>query len=174
MLPLPVPQCLFPYCRHFSAQAPPLVVIFQPFVCNVTNSYLTFDSSNARATPEEGGLGYKPALASWEAFCQTVLDFQSRRVVVNGHASGSGAIKIPEDFLCAYVLRGDGRRRSLSLSNRTDPYVKYRTLRRCILAQSSFKHFISHYSAIYDLRPHVCCIRLMVNPRTFILGGTKQ
>ena len=104
-----------------SAQALPLVVIFQPHLCNVINFHLTFDSSNARASPEEGELGYKPACTSLEGFCQTVLDFQPRPVVVPDHASGGDPIMIAEEFLCAYMPRGDGRRRSLSLFKRNRP-----------------------------------------------------
>ncbi|KAF9791915.1 NAD-P-binding protein [Thelephora terrestris] len=64
----------------FLPQLSSLVANFQPPVWNVTNSHLIFDSSNARASPDAGGLGYEP----------TVLDYQSGRVVDHGHASGGG------------------------------------------------------------------------------------
>ena len=80
----------------FLPRLPPLVAIFQPPVWNVTNSHLIFDSSNARASPEEGGLGYEPVCTSLEGFCQTVLDFELGRVVDHGHTSGGGGIMTPK------------------------------------------------------------------------------
>ena len=60
----------------------------QPSLWNLTNVHLIFDSSNARARPEAGGLGYEPLWTSLEGICQLMLDYQSRRVVDDAHSSG--------------------------------------------------------------------------------------
>ncbi|KAF9647379.1 NAD-binding protein [Thelephora ganbajun] len=65
-----------------------LLVDLQPSLWNLTNVHLIFDSSNARARPEAGGLGYEPLWTSLEGICQLVLDYQSKRVVDDGHTSG--------------------------------------------------------------------------------------
>lgn len=65
-----------------------LLVNLQPSVWNLTSVHLFFDSSNARAHPEAGGLGYEPLWTSLEGFCQLVLDYQSGRVVDHSHTSG--------------------------------------------------------------------------------------
>ena len=64
------------------------VVNLQPSLWNITNVHLIFDSSNARARPETGGLGYEPLWNSLEGICQLVSDYQSKRVVDGVHFSG--------------------------------------------------------------------------------------
>lgn len=71
---------------------PSLIVSLQPSLWNLTNVHLIFDSSNARARPEVGGLGYKPVWTSLEGLCQLVLDYHSGRVVDHAHISGQGSI----------------------------------------------------------------------------------
>ena len=66
-----------------------LMVNLQPSLWNVTSVHLIADSSNARARPEAGGLGYEPLWTSLEGMCQVILDYQSKRVVDYGHTSGS-------------------------------------------------------------------------------------
>lgn len=65
------------------------VINLQPSLWNLTNVHLIFDSSNARARPETGGLGYEPLWTSLEGICQLMLDYQSRRVVDDAHSSGN-------------------------------------------------------------------------------------
>lgn len=65
-----------------------LLINLQPSVFNLTSVHLIFDSSNARARPEAGGLGYEPLWNSLEGFCQLVSDYRSRRVVDHAHTSG--------------------------------------------------------------------------------------
>lgn len=72
----------------FLPKLSPLLVNLQPSVWNLTSVHLFFDSSNARARPEAGGLGYEPLWTSLEGMCQFMLDYQSRRVVDNAHSSG--------------------------------------------------------------------------------------
>jgi len=60
----------------------------QPPMWALTSVHLIFDSSNARARPESGGLGYEPPWTSLEGICQLLLDYQSRRVVDDAHSSG--------------------------------------------------------------------------------------
>lgn len=76
----------------FLPKLPSLIITLQPSLWNLTNVHLIFDSSNARARPEAGGLGYEPLWTSLEGLCQLVLDYQSRRVVDHAHISGQGSI----------------------------------------------------------------------------------
>lgn len=69
---------------------PSLFAKFQPSLWNVSNVHSILDSSNARARPEAGGLGYEPFCTSLEGLCQLVLDYQSGRVVDHAHISGGG------------------------------------------------------------------------------------
>lgn len=71
---------------------PSLIVTLQPSLWNLTNVHLIFDSSNARARPEAGGLGYEPLWTSLEGLCQLVLDYQSKRIVDHAHTGGQGSI----------------------------------------------------------------------------------
>ena len=66
----------------------PLISSLQPPLWNVSNVHGILDSSNARARPEAGGLGYEPLSTSLEGLCQLVLDYQSGRVVDHAHISG--------------------------------------------------------------------------------------
>jgi nucleoside-diphosphate-sugar epimerase len=76
----------------FLPKVPPLIVTLQPSLWNLVNVHLIFDSSDARARPEAGGLGYKPLWTSLEGLCQVVLDYQTGRVVDHAHTSGQGSI----------------------------------------------------------------------------------
>jgi len=64
------------------------IIHLQPPMWELTNVHLIFDSSNARARPESGGLGYEPLWTSLEGMCQVLLDYQSGRVVNDTHSSG--------------------------------------------------------------------------------------
>jgi len=64
------------------------IINLQPSLWNLTNVHLIFDSSNARARPEAGGLGYEPLWTSLEGICQAVSDYQAKRVVDDAHISG--------------------------------------------------------------------------------------
>ena len=64
------------------------IISLQPSLWSLTNVHLIFDSSNARARPEAGGLGYEPVWTSLEGICQVTLDCQSKRVVDDAHFSG--------------------------------------------------------------------------------------
>jgi len=64
------------------------IINLQPPMWALTNIHLIFDSSNARAPPESGGLGYKPLWTSLEGICQAVLDYQSGRAVDDTHSNG--------------------------------------------------------------------------------------
>lgn len=70
----------------------PLVVKLQPPLWSTTNAHLIIDTSNARARPEAGGLGYEPLWTTLEGLCQLVLDYQSGRVVDHAHNSGGSDI----------------------------------------------------------------------------------
>ena len=72
----------------FLPRLPYLIVNLQPSLWNLTGVHLIFDSSNARARPQEGGLGYEPLGTSLEGICQLILDYQSKRVVDDAHCSG--------------------------------------------------------------------------------------
>ena len=72
----------------FLPRLPYPTVNLQPSLWNLTSVHLIFDSSNARARPEAGGLGYEPLWTSLEGICQLVLDYRSRRVVDDSHSSG--------------------------------------------------------------------------------------
>ena len=72
----------------FLPKLSPLVASLQPSLWDVSVVHLISDDSNARVRPEMGGLGYEPLWTSLEGFCQSVLDYQSRRVVDHAHASG--------------------------------------------------------------------------------------
>ena len=65
-----------------------LMVNLQPSLWNVTSIHLIVDSSDSRARPEAGGLGYEPLWTSLEGMCQVMSDYQSKRVVDDGHFSG--------------------------------------------------------------------------------------
>lgn len=82
------PNILLRAAGAFLPRLPSLVVSLQPSLWNLTSVHLIFDSSNARARPEAGGLGYQPLWNSLEGICQLVLDYQSKRVVDDGHFSG--------------------------------------------------------------------------------------
>lgn len=73
----------------FLPRLPNLIINVQPPLWNLTSVHLIFDSSNARARPEAGGLGYEPLGTSLEGICQLMLDYRSRRVVDDAHSSGS-------------------------------------------------------------------------------------
>lgn len=77
---------------NFLPKLPSLFVALQPSLWNLTNVHLIFDSSNARARPEAGGLGYKPLWTSLEGLCQLVLDYQSGRVADHSRTGGQGSI----------------------------------------------------------------------------------
>ena len=64
------------------------IINLQPPMWNLTSVHLIFDSSNARARPESGGLGYEPLWTSLEGVCQAVLDYQSGRAVDDTHSGG--------------------------------------------------------------------------------------
>lgn len=64
------------------------VTNLQPSLWNLASVHLIFDSSNARARPEAGGLGYEPLWTSLEGMSQLILDYQSGRVVDDAHSSG--------------------------------------------------------------------------------------
>ena len=77
--------------RAFGAFLPKLstpIINLQPPMWDLTNAHLIFDSSDARARPESGGLGYEPLWTSLEGMCQLLLDYQSGRVVDDPHSSG--------------------------------------------------------------------------------------
>lgn len=76
----------------FLPRLPSRVVSLQPSLWNLTSVHLIFDSSNARARPEAGGLGYEPLWTTLEGLCQLALDYRSGRVVDHAHASGQGSI----------------------------------------------------------------------------------
>ena len=79
------------FLRAVGALLPKLpfpTVNLQPSLWNLASVHLIFDSSNARARPEAGGLGYEPLWTSLEGICQLVLDFQSGRVIDDSHSSG--------------------------------------------------------------------------------------
>lgn len=82
------PNILLRTVGAFLPRLPSLVINLQPSMWNLTNVHLIFDSSNARAPPESGGLGYQPLWNSLEGMCQLMLDYQSRRVVDDAHSSG--------------------------------------------------------------------------------------
>ena len=69
-------------------KVPSLMVNLQPSLWNIASVHIVADSSNARARPEAGGLGYEPVWTSLEGMCQLILDYQSKRVVDDGHFSG--------------------------------------------------------------------------------------
>lgn len=79
----------------FLPRLSPLIANLQPSLWNLTCVHLIFDSSNARARPEAGGLGYNPLWTSLEGMCQAVLEYQSKRVV-DAHFSGDqGSLATP-------------------------------------------------------------------------------
>ena len=82
------PNILLRAAGAFLPRLSPLVVNLQPSLWNLTSVHLIFDSSNARARPETGGLGYEPLWTSLEGICQLMLDYQSGRVVDDFHSSG--------------------------------------------------------------------------------------
>ena len=86
------PNIILRTAGAFLPSLPSLVTSLQPSLWNVSSVHLIFDSSNARARPEAGGLGYEPIWTSLEGLCQLVLDYQSRRVVDHAHVSGGGNI----------------------------------------------------------------------------------
>jgi len=69
---------------------PSLVASFQPSLWNVSNAHTILDTSNARARPEVGGLGYEPICSTLEGLCQSISDYRSRRVVDHAHTGGGG------------------------------------------------------------------------------------
>jgi len=83
------PNALLRAAGAFLPKLSSLMVNLQPCIWNLTSVHLVADSSNARARPEAGGLGYEPLWTSLEGMCQVVLDYQSKRVVDHGHSSGS-------------------------------------------------------------------------------------
>lgn len=82
------PNILLRVAGAFLPRLSPLVASLQPSLWNLTCVHLIFESSNARARPETGGLGYEPLWTSLEGICQLMLDYQSRRVVDDAHFSG--------------------------------------------------------------------------------------
>jgi nucleoside-diphosphate-sugar epimerase len=80
----------------FLPRIPSLLIPLQPSMWNLTNVHLVFDSSNARARPEAGGLGYEPLWTSLEGLCKLVLDYQSGRVADHAHSSGGQTSGVPQ------------------------------------------------------------------------------
>jgi len=73
----------------FLPRIPHRIIDLQPSIWNTASRHIIIDSSNARAHPQEGGLGYEPFGTSLEGICQLVLDYQSKRVVDDGHCTGA-------------------------------------------------------------------------------------
>ena len=82
------PNTLLRAVGAFLPKVSPLITNLQPSLWNIAGIHLIFDSSNARARPEAGGLGYEPLWTSLEGVCQVMMDYQSKRVVDNIHSSG--------------------------------------------------------------------------------------
>ena len=83
------PNALLRAAGAFLPKLSSLMANLQPSLWNITSVHLVADSSNARARPEAGGLGYEPLWTSLEGMCQLILEYQSKRVVDDGHFGGS-------------------------------------------------------------------------------------
>ena len=83
------PNALLRTAGAFPPKLSPLMATLHPSLWNVTSVHIIVDDPNARARPEAGGLGYEPLWTSLEGMCQTVLEYQSKRVVDKGRFSGS-------------------------------------------------------------------------------------
>ena len=82
---------LFRYVGAILPRLPSLITSLQPPLRDLTSVHLLVDSSNTRARPEVGGLGYEPLWTSLEGIlCQLVSDYRSKRAADDAHFSGGG------------------------------------------------------------------------------------
>lgn len=95
------------------------IINLQPSLWNLTSVHLIFDSSNARARPETGGLGYEPLWTSLEGICQLLLDYQSRRVVDGAYSSGSQGSLATSGVAHAQVRVKRGLEKAESIATRS-------------------------------------------------------
>ena len=118
------PNVLLRAAGAFLPRLPSLIVSLQPSLWNLTGVHLIFDSSNAHARPEAGGLGYRPLWNSLEGICQLVLDCESERVVDDGHFSGGQGSLATSGIPHAQAGVKRGLEKAESIATRSNRIVK--------------------------------------------------